>query len=1114
MKARNRLTPPPLILALIMMFSIFTFALPSQAKADDGELSATAAELESVIAQAESWKIGNAEFQLQISETEDGSDINPAFPWMTETEYEEFDAALEAAYKVSAPEDAEAALERLKAAIATIKSDGSDPYFRLDPGPGQLPVKLTAPTNEWAATRPLDNRVPTDFAGGSVEIIPYPFADSDGKADVLKINYAHNGRSTFGGISVQSPLDPAVEVPAGSTIEFDVYYPKSAQGKYMRWRVATTGRWSTADSYMRDYEYTNLNPDWVGSWEGETWLKVHHSINANMGMSSDFILELHGENARPAETGTLLVADLKITMPDPNGTPLPQVVNTQHQSVVEPLKSLYNEENGLFMVGAIGTGSVTGTRARHYEIFVDGNNLKAEPTHPRGPGWLKDVDGNALNGAAAQPGLDEYNFPTWSYQAIRDSGEEGEYKSHGHVLAWYNQAPSWMRQIIPEHLENGYTGSVEFYGLGNGVSGTVKVDKESAKRVQFNHIMYVMRHFLTTDEKYGSSEERGVIPFHSWDVLNEEVHESRHSELIPNNADSWRDSLKHTNWLVAMSDDDISGDITDHYIYLLFKYAHIAAPNAAMAEAYKANYDSLPEYMKLDGHDSAGSIDEYVLESPPKLTYNDYGTATRSKARTIYNMVLELNTAWLSDPLYDGRPLIEIVGFQGHDSVNPTLASDNQYAIALYASLVDEGLLSGISFSEFDLKLLTDAPGGGATAPAALNVKQSDALGYQYALMYKLFTKFAPYIDHIMSWGVSGSGWQGSYVLFDGQGNANAGYYGAMNPDRFILGHTYLDEYFAGEYEKMADDYIIDLGDLGFYIPGGMPAETYNLTVINGSGSGSYAEGDLVTIRANRAGGIFAGWYCSEPLTFIEGSVYTPEASFLMPPSNVAISAFYREWGTSNPNPDPQPIPTPEPEPIPEPEPEPEPDTPWRNPFFDVSEDDWFYSDVAYTVENDLMSGITSVSFEPETPTTRAMIVAVLHRLEGSPNTGVCDFDDVAADAWYAQAVAWAAENNIVSGYGDGLFGPEDLITREQLASILYRYAAYKGLNIDAQADLSVYTDAASISDWAVNAVRWANAEGLLTGVTDTALAPGSTASRAHTSAILARFCQQILALS
>jgi hypothetical protein len=266
-----------------------------------------------------------------------------------------------------------------------------------------------------------------------------------------------------------------------------------------------------------------------------------------------------------------------------------------------------------------------------------------------------------------------------------------------------------------------------------------------------------------------------------------------------------------------MSDDLIAGDLKDHYIYLLFKHAHIAAPNAQMAAAYKANYASLPDYMKMDGHDDGGSIDAFIQANPPKLTYNDYDFTSKTKARTVYNMVLALNTAWLSDPLYDGRPLIEVVGIQGHDSVGKTVASSNQYAVALCASLIDRHLLSAISYSEFDLTMPTSAPGGGATAPAVLNIRQSDALGYEYALMYKLFTKFAPYMDHIISWGVAGSGWQGSYVLFDGNSNADAGYYGAMNPNRYVLGHSYLDSFFDGEYQKLQDGYEIDLGDLGIY---------------------------------------------------------------------------------------------------------------------------------------------------------------------------------------------------------------------------------------------------------------------------------------------------------
>jgi len=777
------------------------------------------AQLNTLIAQAVTLEAGNAQFPLQISRAGDGSDVNKAFPWVTAAEFQGLDGALQSA-RAALIQWTPQAIPNLQSAITTfagkIKADGTDPYFRLDPGPGRLPVTVTAPTNVWTKkSPPLDARVPADFDGSTFQVIPYPFADSAGQAPVLQINYVYKGTATFGGVSMQSPLSPIVNVPAGATIEFDVYYPKSAQGKLMRWRMRN--RTTDIDSYLRAYDYTSLNPPWVGSYNGDTWLKTHVSVNATTGSSSNFILELHGETGRPAESTTVIVQNFKITQPDPNTAPLPNVVNSQNQSVVAPLKGLYNTNNGLFMVGAIGTGAVTGTRARHYEIFVDGNNLKADGTQPRGPNWLTSTTGAPLNGATTTPGLAEYSFPDSAYTAIRDSGTPGQYKIHGHVMAWYNQAPGWMTQITPATLPAGYNGTPNFYGLGNGVTTQVLVSKDMARRVQFNHITYLMRHFLTTSAKYGSSPARGVVPFNDWDMLNEEIHESRHSVNIPADPNSWRSSLKQTNWLAAMSDDEIGGDLKSHYVYLLFKFGHIAAPNAQMAAAYKANYASLPQYMKLDGHDDSGSIDAYIQANPPKLTYNDYDYATHTKARTAYNMVLALNTAWLSDPLYDGRPLIELVGIEGHDSVGGTETSNNQYAVALFASLVDRHLLTGMSYSEFDLLMPTSAPGGGAIAPAALNIRQSDALGYQYALQYKLFTKFAPYIDHIISWGVAGSGWQGSYVLFDGSSNADSGYYGAMNPDRYILGHSYLDSSFPGEYGKLQNGYVIDLGDLGTY---------------------------------------------------------------------------------------------------------------------------------------------------------------------------------------------------------------------------------------------------------------------------------------------------------
>ena len=775
-------------------------------------------ELRDLIQQAKGMKAWNAYYAIQVSAAGDGSDVDKSLPWVTASELEAFEnviAIAEGAALAWVNEAISSLTEAMENFKKLVKADGTNPYFRFDPGPGLQSIVVTRPTGAWYTGAVLDSRVPSNFAGGSFEMIDWPFADEDpGFGKYLKINYAHNGTSTFGGINLRSPLSPSpVAVPAGATIEFDVYYPKSSQGKYMRWRIRNVS--TDIDSYLRDYEYNNLNPDWVGSYMGETWLKATHSANATIGNSSTFILELHGETSRPAETGTLIVSNIRILAPDPNGVPLPNQVNTEAYTAVAPIKGKYNRDNGMFMVGAIGTGSVTAVRARHYEIFVDGNNLKADSTHPRAPSWLTSVTGAGFGGT--YNGIGEYSMPTSSYQAIRDSGSPGEYKNHGHVMAWYNQAPSWMTRIVPETLPSGYNGTQAFYGLGNNVSTQTRVTKDMARRVQFNHTMYIMRHFLTTDTKYGSSVSRGVIPFNSWDILNEEIHESRHSELIPQNPNEWKLGLKHTNWLAAMMDNDYQ-DIYQHYIYLLFKYAHIAAPNAQMAAAFKANYASLPAYMKMDGHDTNGSIDAYITANPPKLTYNDYGIASHSKARMAYNMIKELNTAWLGDPLYDGRPLIEDMGIQGHDSLGKTLASDNQYAIALYASLIDQGLLSGISYSELDIKMPTNAPGGGATAPATLNQKQSDALGYQYALLYKLFTKFAPYVDHIISWGVSGSGWQGSYVLFDSSSRANAGYYGVMNPERFIYGHSYLDEFFDGELEKVEDGYVIDLGDLGTYV--------------------------------------------------------------------------------------------------------------------------------------------------------------------------------------------------------------------------------------------------------------------------------------------------------
>ena len=173
-------------------------------------------------------------------------------------------------------------------------------------------------------------------------------------------------------------------------------------------------------------------------------------------------------------------------------------------------------------------------------------------------------------------------------------------------------------------------------------------------------------------------------------------------------------------------------------------------------------------------------------------------------------------------------------------------------------------------------------------------------------------------------------------------------------------------------------------------------------------------------------------------------------------------------------------------------------------PFDDVAPGDWYYNAVAYVFENGLMNGVADRIFDPDGTTTRAMLVTILHRLEGRPeSSGEHVFDDVSPDVWYGTAVQWAASNGIVAGYGDGRFGPEDPLTREQFAVIMYRYAGFKGYDTGKTADLSGYSDASSISVWAEAAMKWANAEGMITGREAAMLVPQGITTRAEAAKII-----------
>lgn len=179
-------------------------------------------------------------------------------------------------------------------------------------------------------------------------------------------------------------------------------------------------------------------------------------------------------------------------------------------------------------------------------------------------------------------------------------------------------------------------------------------------------------------------------------------------------------------------------------------------------------------------------------------------------------------------------------------------------------------------------------------------------------------------------------------------------------------------------------------------------------------------------------------------------------------------------------------------------------------PFTDVALGTWYYQAVEFVYDYGYMDGVSATRFDPDGALSRGMLAKVLYNVEEEQRDFPTEFSDVPNSAWYADAVNWAAANDIVKGYGKDKFGPEDLVTREQMAAILYRYARYKGYDLSAQAALDGYADAAQVSAYAADAMKWAVGSGLITGTSGTTLSPAGSATRAQAAVILARFCQTL----
>ena len=183
------------------------------------------------------------------------------------------------------------------------------------------------------------------------------------------------------------------------------------------------------------------------------------------------------------------------------------------------------------------------------------------------------------------------------------------------------------------------------------------------------------------------------------------------------------------------------------------------------------------------------------------------------------------------------------------------------------------------------------------------------------------------------------------------------------------------------------------------------------------------------------------------------------------------------------------------------------------SPFIDVSENDWFFDAVTYTNEHHLMMGIDARHFGPNRTTNRAQLVTTLWRMIGSPTDAPApEFADVAPNAYYTQAVAWANQAQIVTGYGNACFGPEDTLTREQMATIFYRFAAYqeRDTTVEDTHHLDGFADVATVQPWACEALNWAVEENLIGGMPDNRLAPQNTTTRAQLATVLTQYDKNI----
>ena len=318
---------------------------------------------------------------------------------------------------------------------------------------------------------------------------------------------------------------------------------------------------------------------------------------------------------------------------------------------------------------------------------------------------------------------------------------------------------------------------------------------------------------------------------------------------------------------------------------------------------------------------------------------------------------------------------------------------------------------------------------------------------------------------------------------------------------------------YNGKTYAVGASFTVPAGNVTFTAVWKADETTYTISFSGGSGTTGnapadmkYAAGTKITIPSAgtlvRDGYTFVGWKYN-------GKTYGAGDTFTVPANNVVFTAVWKANDTPGPGPGPGPGPDDDDDdylvcprdytcPI--------------EPFIDTANNYWWHDGVHFCVENGYMVGVSTDKFNPNGTLSRAMIVTILWRMEGSPVVNYAmSFKDVANGQWYTEAIRWAQSTGVVTGYNADSFGPNNNVTREQLAAILYRYADFKGMDVSERANLSKFSDASSISGWALENMKWANAVGIINGRTTTTIVPTGTATRAEAANMVQRFCEKVL---